>query len=134
MEYKELLKKAVKEMPAVVFERARFEIPKASGRIEGNKTVISNFTQIAETLRRPQAHLLKYLLKQLATPGEISGNRLVFGRKVSASQINAKIKEYALRFVLCPKCGKPDTEIKQESGRPILTCSACGHKEPAPGY
>ncbi len=129
MEYKELLGRARKNMPEVVFERERFEIPKIKGHIEGNKTIISNFQQIANTFRRQPDHLLKYILRELATPGEINKfGLLVFGSKISASRVNEKIKQYAIEFVLCSDCGKPDTEIKKEGDFSYLKCTACGAK------
>ncbi|MEM3154672.1 MAG: translation initiation factor IF-2 subunit beta [Candidatus Woesearchaeota archaeon] len=131
MEYDKLLLRARERLPQSVFEKERFEIPKVRGHLEGNKTVITNFLQIASVLRRPADHLLKYVLKELATPGEIyrSGS-LVLGAKIAASRINDKIKQYAHEFVLCPDCGKPDTEIKKEGDFSFLKCSACGSKHP----
>jgi translation initiation factor 2 subunit 2 len=129
MEYEELLKKARESMPAIVLERERFEIPKVKGHFEGNKTVISNFTQITQTLRRQTSHLLKYILKELATPGEVQTNgNLVLGSKVAAPRINEKIKQYAHEFVLCPDCAKPDTELKKEGNVTYICCTACGSK------
>lgn len=129
MDYESLLKRAKEKLPKVVYEIERFEIPKVKGHLEGNKTIISNFYQIVQTLRRPADHLLKFLLKQLATPGEIKkSGLLVFGAKISASRINQKIKEYAITYVLCPACGKPDTEIIKESGINTMKCLACGAK------
>ena len=60
-----------KNLPEVVFIKERFEIPRVMGHVQGNRTIISNFMQIASTLRRDTEHLLKYVLKELATPGEI---------------------------------------------------------------
>jgi translation initiation factor 2 subunit 2 len=128
MTYESLLKQAREKMPKAVHEKERFEIPSIRGHLEGNKTIISNFHQIASTLRRPVEHLLKYLLRELATPGEIKRNRLVIGAKVSAGRINAKIKKYADEFVFCSECGKPDTDIKEESNFHFLVCSVCGAK------
>lgn len=131
MEYEQLLKRARERLPESVFEKERFEIPKVRGHLEGNKTVVTNFSQIASTLRRPVDHLLKYVLKELATPGEIlRSGLLVLGSKIPASRINDKIKQYAHEFVLCPDCGKPDTEIKKEGNFSSLKCSACGSKHP----
>jgi len=128
-DYEEMLKRARERLPKSVFEKERFEIPKVKGHLEGNKTVISNFLQIAEQLRRPTEHLLKYTLKELATPGEIKrSGLLILGTKVAATRINDKIKQYAHEFVLCPDCGKPDTEIKAEGDFAVLKCSACGAK------
>src|SRR3990172_4327273 len=105
MEYEQLLKRARERLPQSVFEKERFEIPKVRGHLEGNKTIITNFLQIASTLRRPTEHLLKYVLKELATPGEVlRSGLLVLGAKIPASRINDKIKQYAHEFVLCPDC------------------------------
>ena len=131
MEYAGLLKRARERLPESVHEKERFEIPKVRGHLEGNKTVISNFSQIASTLRRPADHILKFILRELATPGEIKkSGLLVLGSKVAASRINEKIRQYAYTFVLCPDCGKPDTEIKREGDFSFLKCSACGAKHP----
>ncbi|MBU1203616.1 MAG: translation initiation factor IF-2 subunit beta [Nanoarchaeota archaeon] len=126
--YENLLKQAYEGLPEKTKEKTRFEIPKAIGHIQGNKTVISNFVAIASMLRRDQKHLLKYLLRELATPGSIDGQRLVLGRKVSPSLINSKINQYVEEFVICPECKKPDTEIKKEERVLILKCHACGAK------
>ncbi len=131
MEYEQLLERARQRLPQSVVERERFEIPRVKGHFEGNKTVISNFAQIASTLRRPIEHLLKFILKELATPGEINrAGLLVLGTKVPASRINEKIREYAYEFVLCPNDGKPDTDIVKEGDFAYLKCNACGHKQP----
>ncbi len=81
MEYEKLLKKARKEMPESVFQKERFEIPKIKGHIQGNRTIIVNFQQIAEVLGRKQEHLLKYILKELAVPGDIKKRAVIFGAK-----------------------------------------------------
>lgn len=128
MEYKELFKRGVSQLPESVFEKQRFEIPKALGHLQGNRTIISNFRQIAGSLRRPVEHLLKYLLKELATPGELTQSGLIIGSKVPASRINEKIRQYAEEFVFCAECGKPDTQINTDEGISHLKCLACGAK------
>ena len=128
MDYETLLKKARKELPESVFNAERFEIPKVKGHLQGSKTVISNFHAIASTLRRPPEHLLKYLLKELATPGNLNRSFLILGAKVPASKINDKIRKYSSEFVLCIECGKPDTKIIKEGPISFLRCMACGSK------
>ena len=128
-EYKKILEEVRKNLPEVVFIRERFEVPKVLGHIQGNRTVISNFLQIASALRRDVQHLLKYVLKELATPGEIKkSGALILGTKVPASRINDKIRQYANEFVLCFECGKPDTQIVKEEGLSYIKCTACGAK------
>ncbi|MEM4282264.1 MAG: translation initiation factor IF-2 subunit beta [Candidatus Woesearchaeota archaeon] len=128
MDYEQLLKRAQRLMPSSVLERSRFEIPKVRGHIEGNKTVINNFLQIADVLRRDPEHILKFILRELATPGEIRKNVLVLGAKIAASRINEKIRQYADEFVFCHECGKPDTDLKKEVEFTYLVCSVCGAK------
>lgn len=130
-DYKKLLEKGRKELPeSIKATGERFEIPKVKGHLEGNKTVISNFSQVAGALNRETSHLLKFLQRELATPAIIRGQRLIFGRKLSASQINDKIRVYAETFVLCPDCGKPDTKLEKEERVLFLKCMACGAKHP----
>ena len=122
-----MLEDARKNLPEAVFLKERFEIPNVLGHMQGNRTIISNFLQIASTLRRDVSHMLKYVLKELATPGEIKkSGALIIGTKVPASRINEKIRQYANEFVLCFECGKPDTRIEREDGLTYMKCTACG--------
>ena len=129
MEYEKMLDRAYSALPEKSLEAAaRFEIPKARGHIQGNKTVISNFHAIVSVLNRPIEHVLKYILKELATPGELKNKYLVLGTKIPASRINEKIMQYAHSFVLCKECKKPDTKIVKEGGYTYMKCMACGSK------
>ena len=126
-EYKQLLEDVRKELPEHVFQKERFEIPKVSGHIQGNRTVISNFLQIANLLGRQPEHMLKFILRELATPGEIKkSGSVIMGTKVPASRINEKIKMYVNSYVFCYECGKPDTKIEKEGNFSFLKCTACG--------
>jgi len=125
-----MLQKAKSELPQEVKATERFEIPKVKGHLQGNKTVISNFFQIVDILHVDIQHLLKYLLKELATPGEIQNTLLIFGTKLSASKINEKIERYAKEFVICKECGKPDTKLIKEGNFMFIKCNACGAKHP----
>ena len=129
-DYEQLLQKAEQELPEVGSNTERFVLEKVMGHIEGNKTVIINLKKIAKGFNRDEQHLLKYLLRELATPGKFVGERLILGTKVSASKINKKIKQYASEFVYCMECGKPDTQLVAEKGITYLKCLACGIKKP----
>ncbi len=124
--YEEMLDIAMTNLPEHVVRKERFEIPKVTGHLQGNKTIITNFKEIVGILRREQAHFLKYLLKELATPGVVDGPRLVLSRKVNSSLINTKVASYANTYVLCGTCGKPDTQIIEKDGTTYLKCTACG--------
>ncbi|MBN4049125.1 translation initiation factor IF-2 subunit beta [archaeon AH-315-M20] len=125
--YKKLLEEARKELPEHIFQKERFEIPKVKGHIQGNRTVISNFLQIANVLGREPESMLKFVLRELAAPGEIKkSGSVIIGSKVPASRINEKIKQYAHSYVFCYECGKPDTKIEKEGNLSFIKCLACG--------
>lgn len=125
-----MLKKGRGQLPESVHMAERFKIPKVRGHIQGNKTIISNFLEIANTFRREPQHMLKFILKELATPGDIKGNNIIIGTKIPASRINDKIELYAKQFLLCQECGKPDTKIQKEKTISFIKCMACGAKNP----
>ena len=71
--YERLLDRARQQLPPEVFERKRFEIPKSVIFVEGNRTIVRNFRDIASALNRDPQHLMKYLMRELATAGIIEG-------------------------------------------------------------
>jgi len=130
MEYKELLLRGRRNLPESVLKKDRFVIPNIRGHIQGNKTVLSNFYQIADLLGREDEHFLKYILKELATPGEVKKPLLLLGRKISATRINEKIQEYANKYVICKECGKPETNLSKQGRVLYIRCNACGARYP----
>lgn len=129
-DYNNLLEEAYSKIKPIESKIDRFEVPKVEGHIEGNKTIITNFKQICSYVRRDCAHMLKFLLRELATPGSVKGERLVLTRKISSSLINEKIKLYTENYVICRECKKPDTEIIKEGDFNFIHCLACGAKKP----
>lgn len=128
MSYEDLLDTAYENVEVNEESSGRFEILKVKGHHEGVRTVISNFLKVSDCLRRKPEHLLKFLGKELGIQGEIKGDRLILSRKLSSKDINAKIEKYAKRYVICLKCGKPDTELNDEGGKLFVRCLACGNK------
>ncbi|MBI5073042.1 translation initiation factor IF-2 subunit beta [Candidatus Woesearchaeota archaeon] len=124
--YEQLVEKAYKILPETIVEEERFVVPKVKGHIQGNSTVLSNFMQIADTIGRKPQHLLKYILKELATPGELRKNGVIIGTKMAAARINEKIEKYVEEFVLCRECHKPDTKLLKEGNFVFMKCMACG--------
>lgn len=128
--YENLLGEAYKKIKPISDSGERFEIPKIEGHLEGNKTFLTNIPQIISYIRRNQEHLVKFLLKELATAGSMKNNILILQRKINSQKINEKIQDYVREFVLCKECQKPDTEIIKEKGFAFMHCLACGAKHP----
>lgn len=127
--YEELLEEAYRKTKQIDNSGERFEIPKIEGHIEGKKTILTNFFQIALQIRRKPEHFQKFLLKELATSGQREGERLVLNNKIPSAKINQKIEEYVQEFVLCKECKKPDTELIKEDRLNFIHCLACGAKK-----
>jgi translation initiation factor 2 subunit 2 len=130
MDYKELLGRGRKNLPESVLKTERFNIPNIRGHVQGSKTILSNFFQILDAFGREEEHFLKYILKELATPGDAKKPLVILGRKVSASSINQKIMEYAQRYVICKECGKPETTLTKQDRISYIKCNACGARYP----
>lgn len=128
--YEQLLNSAYEKIKPLQENGERFEIPKIEGHLEGTKTVLTNIPQIASYLRRDIDHLLKYLLRELATSGTIRNSIVILQRKINSQKINEKIESYIREFVLCNQCQKPDTELLKEKNFIFMHCLACGAKHP----
>ena len=128
MDYEELLKRGRNKLPEDLNNGQRFEIPKIKGHLQGNKTIISNFSEISKTLRRKLELIVKFVEKQLATKAVIEGNFVIFNTKLSASKINERIQQFADQLVICKECGKPDTKLSKDTGIYFVKCQACGAK------
>ena len=128
--YEQLLEKAYKQVKVVGTNKERFEIPQVAGQIAGKTTILTNLSQIASYLRRDVNQLVKFLQKELATPGKIDNDRLILNAKMNSQKVNEKIQLYTKEFVICPVCQKPDTEIISDKGIKFRHCLACGAKSP----
>ncbi|MFA5405789.1 MAG: translation initiation factor IF-2 subunit beta [Candidatus Nanoarchaeia archaeon] len=128
--YDELLKRVRKQLPAVSFKSERFEVPRVNGGWQGNHTIINNFKQISDYLRREPAHLLKFLVGELATQARLDGQRADFTGRFRSEEINKKVITYIDNFVKCKECGKPDTKLVKDDRLTMMKCMACGSKKP----
>lgn len=128
--YETLLKKAYSHVTEPTEARERFSVPEARSYIEGKTTVLENFSEIADTLRRDRDHLMKFLLGELGTAGKIDGSRAIFNGKFEPGLINSLIKSYTEDYVICSECGKPDTRLVKDDRVLLLRCDACGGHRP----
>jgi translation initiation factor 2 subunit 2 len=129
-DYDLLLERAKKKLPVTLESQDRFQIPEPDVMIEGKTTVIRNFGDIVDTLRRDADHLLGYLLRELGTAGTLEGRRVVFKGKVGTAQVADRIKDYVDEYVLCSECSRPDTKIVKDGRVLILVCETCGAHRP----
>jgi translation initiation factor 2 subunit 2 len=129
-DYLSLLDRAKAQLPETIEKHERFTVPEPDVFQEGKTTVLKNFGEIVDALRREPDHLLQYLLKELGTPGTVDGRRVIFKARLTPQQIKDRITTYTETFVLCSECGRPDTHINREGRILILECEACGAHRP----
>jgi len=127
-EYESLLKRGLGKVPKDIEGSGRFHIAKPEIEKAGARTIITNFLEIAGSLRRDPDDMFKFMLQQLATKGELAGQRATIQGVFTQEQVARKIDLYMKMYVLCPKCGKPDTKLVHEKGAELIRCEACGEK------
>ncbi|OGS60431.1 MAG: translation initiation factor IF-2 subunit beta [Euryarchaeota archaeon RBG_19FT_COMBO_69_17] len=130
LSYDALLQRAKKALPDALSSGERFQIPEADIVVEGKTTILRNFLDIAEAIRRDPTMVLTYLLRELGTAGAQDGRRVVFKGKVTAAQVADRVKSYVETYVLCQECGRPDTRLVKEDRVAMLECDACGARRP----
>jgi translation initiation factor 2 subunit 2 len=128
--YEDLLKKAYSHISEKTESSERFVVPEAKAYVEGKTTILENFAEIADKVRRDKDHLMKYMLGELGTSGKIDGNRAIFNGKFEISLIRMIIKSYVDDYVICSECGKPDTRLVKDDRIQLLRCDACGGHRP----
>ncbi|KYK35686.1 MAG: translation initiation factor IF-2 subunit beta [Theionarchaea archaeon DG-70] len=126
--YENMLKEAAEKTSKDTTKTLRLEIPPPQVIIQGNRTFITNFTEITDSIRRNPKHLAKFLFRELAKPGDIDGTRLILQGKVIRSLVEKKIEDYVKEFVYCKECNRPDTRLEKEDRIIFMKCEACGAK------
>jgi translation initiation factor 2 subunit 2 len=131
-DYEEMLDLAYSKIQSNVTEHKRFEVPNLKHAIIGRRgpTVLYNFKEICDTLNRDPATILKFLSKELGTPGTLRGSSVTFKGRFDHGALKRLIDRYVRDFVTCPVCKSPDTHIVKEKRLRFLRCDACGAKSP----
>ena len=130
LKYEEMLEEAYKHLPQETFKRERLEVPRAICIAIGSRTFLENFKEICDVLNRKTEHVLRYLLREMATSGMIEGSRAIFQGKFEDETVDRLVRRYMEEFVICPICKRPDTKIIKEKRLSFLACEACGAKSP----
>jgi translation initiation factor 2 subunit 2 len=125
-DYKNMLERAYSQLPEDKGSADRFAVPRADVRQVGRRSVIINFGEIAETLRRDPDHLMKFILNETATRGTLDGGRAMLQGRFNSETIRNIVDIYTNRYVICPVCGRPDTHMVKDRRLTFLQCDACG--------
>jgi translation initiation factor 2 subunit 2 len=126
MEYKEMLEQVYSKIKKGE-EKERVHIIKPNILFQKNKTIITNFEQFCNSIRRDKKQVAKFLYRELATSGAIDGGRLILQSR--SPILDSKIEKYLKEYVYCSECKKPDTILQKEDRFYVLKCEACGARK-----
>ncbi len=124
--YEYLLERGFSKLPTKRSLRA-YDIPSLDIEHIGDQTVIKNFKDVCERLRRDPRIVMRFLLKELAMPGAVDERGvMVIYRRVSPHTVNALYNKFLEAYVKCPTCGSYDTELIRHGKVWYIKCLACG--------
>lgn len=109
LNYDKLLSRAREGLEDVMNNDARFVPPEPEVLYEGKRTILRNFSDMADALRREPDHFSKYLVQELGTAGNTEGRRLVLQGRVPEKKVAERVQAYLKAFVLCEECHRPQS-------------------------
>lgn len=112
----------------------RYKMPRLMAKVEGKgngiKTVIVNMPEIAKALGRPPTYPTKYFGCELGaqTLFDFKNERFIVNGSHDASKLQDLLDGFIRKFVLCPECDNPETELMVSTKRNTISqgCKACG--------
>ncbi len=134
-DYDKLLERVYKKIPPKS-GTSDLQLPEPQLIRVGTQSIIKNFRDISQKLKRDPTLVSRYLLKELASAGsyeEVSG-QLVLNVKVSRKVIEQLLDIFIKSYVKCPTCGSIDTRIEHRGKIWILRCEACGAEQPVKAF
>lgn len=104
---------------------------KVEGKGNGIKTVIANMAEVAKALGRPPTYPTKYFGCELGaqTQFDFKNERFIVNGSHDASKLQDLLDGFIRKFVLCPECDNPETDLIVSLKRNTISqgCKACGY-------
>ena len=129
-DYEKLLDRAHKSIPRDISGEARWKLPEPEVLIEGQQTIIRNFSDITDRMDRDANHVYHFLQNELGTSGSREEHRVLLKGRIPPKRIKEKLGNYVRMYILCDQCNAPDTRFLKEDRTTLLKCQACGATRP----
>jgi len=110
----------------------RYKMPrlvtKVEGRGNGIKTRLVNVADVGKALHRDPAYITKYFGCELGAQAKINAKILeyIVNGAHDTSTFDSLLDSFIEKYVLCPKCKLPETDLTVKRGSIFATCNACG--------
>lgn len=116
----------------------RYKMPRLNAKVEGKgngiKTVIVNMAEVARAIGRPATYPTKYFGCELGaqTQFDYKNERFIVNGSHDANKLQDLLDGFIRKFVLCPECDNPETELLVSSKKGTISqgCKACGFHGP----
>ncbi|MCE4620592.1 MAG: translation initiation factor IF-2 subunit beta [Desulfurococcales archaeon] len=131
MDYEWMLERLYQKVPPKSGS-AEYQLPQPQVLRIGSQTIIQNFREIAQKLKRDPQLVARFLQKELAAAGSYDpgSGQLVLNVKVSRKVIARFLDMFLRNYVRCPTCGSIDTRLERRGRTWVLVCEACGAEQP----
>lgn len=112
----------------------RYKMPRLQAKVEGKgngiKTVIVNMAEVARAIGRPATYPTKYFGCELGaqTQFDYKNERFIVNGSHDASKLQDLLDGFIRKFVLCPECDNPETDLTVSNRNQTISqsCKACG--------
>lgn len=116
--------KDIKEDPNYRYKRDLLDIVH-EGKGNGG-TRIQNSKKVAKQLNRTEQQLSKFICYELGTGTKVKDDGINIIGTHSVKKLESLVELFIQKFVLCPKCKLPETELSVENKVIKHNCKACG--------
>ncbi|KAI4804481.1 eukaryotic translation initiation factor 5 [Gymnodraco acuticeps] len=114
----------------------RYKMPRLIAKVEGKgngiKTVIVNMVDVAKALNRPPTYPTKFFGCELGaqTQFDSKNDRYIVNGSHEANKLQDMLDGFVRKFVLCPECDNPETELHVNPKKQTIgnSCKACGYR------
>lgn len=110
----------------------RYKMPRIIAKVEGKgngiKTVVVNMVEVAKAVGRPPTYITKFFGCELGAQTSWTNDRYIVNGSHDASKLQDLLDSFIKKFVLCPECDNPETEllVSPKKGTISQGCKACG--------
>lgn len=114
----------------------RYKMPRICAKVEGKgngiKTVIVNMAEVAKALNRPATYPTKFFGCELGaqTQFDHKNERFIVNGSHDASKLQDLLDGFIRKYVLCPECDNPETDLLINAKKEIISQTCKGEKFP----